>query len=163
MLSIRPIEKKIEAGTANDNELDFHIKLLQEVDKFDNFKTLDLIQKARIKWDIKGHENSKFFHGLVKQKWRSQMIHGIMKDGVWISDLWQIKDAFLNFFKVKFEAHDLNVDFPQITYYSTLSSLNHDSFELVISLDEVKNAIWDCVSVKALGPNGFSFAFVKKY
>nr|GEW73138.1 RNA-directed DNA polymerase, eukaryota, reverse transcriptase zinc-binding domain protein [Tanacetum cinerariifolium] len=31
------------------------------------------------------------------------------------------------------------------------------------SLDEVKNAVWDCGSSKALGPDRFSFAFVKKY
>ncbi|GKD20983.1 RNA-directed DNA polymerase, eukaryota, reverse transcriptase zinc-binding domain protein, partial [Tanacetum coccineum] len=30
-------------------------------------------------------------------------------------------------------------------------------------LDEVKNAVWDCGSFKAPGPDGFSFAFVKKY
>ncbi|GJX25915.1 putative RNA-directed DNA polymerase, eukaryota, reverse transcriptase zinc-binding domain protein [Tanacetum coccineum] len=32
-----------------------------------------------------------------------------------------------------------------------------------VSLVEVKNAVWDCGSSKAPGPNGFSFAFVKKY
>ncbi|GJV44754.1 RNA-directed DNA polymerase, eukaryota, reverse transcriptase zinc-binding domain protein [Tanacetum coccineum] len=29
--------------------------------------------------------------------------------------------------------------------------------------DEVKNVVWDCGSSKASGPDGFSFAFVKKY
>nr|GEV54583.1 transposon TX1 uncharacterized [Tanacetum cinerariifolium] len=63
----------------------------------------------------------------------------------------------------KFKNHDLNVDFPPFAIYSGLCSLNHDSFKTHVTLDEVKNAVWDCGSSKAPGPDGFSFAFVKKY
>nr|GFB92281.1 RNA-directed DNA polymerase, eukaryota [Tanacetum cinerariifolium] len=54
---------------------DSHIKLLQKVDIFDTFESLDLYQKAGVKWDIEGEENSKLFPGLIKQKKRTQMIH----------------------------------------------------------------------------------------
>ncbi|GJS30054.1 RNA-directed DNA polymerase, eukaryota, reverse transcriptase zinc-binding domain protein [Tanacetum coccineum] len=96
------IEEKIEAGSANDDDRDSCIKLLQEVDILDTFEFFDLFQKARVKWDIEG--DSKFFHGLIKQKRRAQMIHGIMKEGIWISDPYQIKEEFLNFFKDKNDA-----------------------------------------------------------
>ncbi|GJX53578.1 RNA-directed DNA polymerase, eukaryota, reverse transcriptase zinc-binding domain protein [Tanacetum coccineum] len=99
---IKSIEEKIEAGSANDDDRDSRIKLLQEVDILDTFESFDLFQKARVKWDIEGDKNSKFFHGRIKQKRRAQMIHGIMKEG-------------------------------------------------------------DCGSSKAPSPDGFSFAFVKKY
>ncbi|GKA95252.1 hypothetical protein Tco_0817290 [Tanacetum coccineum] len=32
-----------------------------------------------------------------------------------------------------------------------------------VTLEEIKEAVWDCGSSKALGPDGYSFAFVKKY
>ncbi|GJU43716.1 RNA-directed DNA polymerase, eukaryota, reverse transcriptase zinc-binding domain protein [Tanacetum coccineum] len=47
---IKSIEEKIEAGSANDDDRDSCIKLLQEVDKLDTFESFDLFQKARIKW-----------------------------------------------------------------------------------------------------------------
>ncbi|GKE82092.1 RNA-directed DNA polymerase, eukaryota, reverse transcriptase zinc-binding domain protein, partial [Tanacetum coccineum] len=138
---IKSIEEKIKAGSANDDDRDSRIKLLQEVDILDTFESFDLFQKARIKWDIEGDENSKFFHGLIKKKRRAQMIYGIMKEGVWISDPSQIKEEFLNFFKEKFKDHDSNVDFPPFANSSGLCALDRDSLETPVSLDEVKNTV----------------------
>ncbi|GJS70092.1 RNA-directed DNA polymerase, eukaryota, reverse transcriptase zinc-binding domain protein [Tanacetum coccineum] len=114
---IKSIEEKIEASSANDDDLDSRIKLLQEVDILDTFESFDLFQKARVKWDI----------------------------------------------EEKFKNHDSNVDFPLFCNSSGLCALDHDSLETPVSLDEVKNAVWDCGSSKAPSPDGFFFAFVKKY
>lgn len=35
--------------------------------------------------------------------------------------------------------------------------------EAPISIDEVKNAIWACSGDRALGPDGFTFKFLKTY
>ncbi|GJU03120.1 hypothetical protein Tco_1113458 [Tanacetum coccineum] len=42
-------------------------------------------------------------------------------------------------------------------------ALHSEYLENHVSLDEIKSAIWDCGSNKAPGPDGFTFAFVKKY
>ncbi|GJS83032.1 hypothetical protein Tco_0749573 [Tanacetum coccineum] len=160
---IESVEEKIKAGSANDDDRDSRIKLLQEVDKLDTFESFDLFQKVRVKWDIEGNENSKNFHGLIKQKSRAQMIHCIMKEGDLILDPSQIKKEFLNFFKEKFKHHDSNVDFPLFANSFGLCCLESHILETSVSLDEVKNTVWDCGSSKAPGPDGFSIAFVKKY
>ncbi|GJS56778.1 RNA-directed DNA polymerase, eukaryota, reverse transcriptase zinc-binding domain protein [Tanacetum coccineum] len=129
------VEEKIEASFVDDDDRESRIKLLQEVDRLDTFESFDLFQKARVKWDIEGDDNSKNFHRMIKQKRRAQMIHD----------------------------HDSNVDFPPFANSSGLCALNRDSFETPISFDEVKNAVWDYGSSKVPGPDGFSFAFVKKY
>nr|GEV50285.1 RNA-directed DNA polymerase, eukaryota [Tanacetum cinerariifolium] len=164
MQLIKSINEKIDSESfTNDEDHDSRIKLLQEVEKFDTFESFDLFQKRRVKWDIEGDENSKFFHRLLKQKRRTQMIHGIMKECVWITNPSQIKEEFLNFFKEKFKDHDLNVDFPPFANTSGLCAIGRDSLETPVSLNEVKNAIWDWGSSKAPGLDRFSFAFVKKY
>ncbi|GKG08780.1 hypothetical protein Tco_0334612, partial [Tanacetum coccineum] len=40
---------------------------------------------------------------------------------------------------------------------------NRETLERQVTLEEIKEAIWDCGSSKAPGPDGYSFAFVKKY
>ena len=163
MLGVSTIDKKIEDGTATCHDRDTRIRLIQEFDKLDNFDSIDLIQKARVKWDIEGVENSKFFHGLINQKRRSQSITGIMHEGVWITDPVLIKDAFLNFYKDKFQAHDSQVVFPPLSHFTGLGPLDRQALEIQVSLEEIKTAIWDCGSNKVPGPDGFSFAFIKKY
>nr|GEY57491.1 RNA-directed DNA polymerase, eukaryota, reverse transcriptase zinc-binding domain protein [Tanacetum cinerariifolium] len=140
LLSSFSILEKIDAGSANDDDRDSHIKFLQEVDILDTFESFDLFLKACIKWDIEGDENSKFFHALIKQKRRAQMIHGIIKESVRIFDPCQIMEEFLNFFKEKFKNHDSNVDFPPFAHSSGLCALDCDSLETLVSLDEVNNA-----------------------
>ncbi|GJY07937.1 RNA-directed DNA polymerase, eukaryota, reverse transcriptase zinc-binding domain protein [Tanacetum coccineum] len=148
-------QKRIDDGIATPSDRDTHMLLLQEIDKLDNFEALDLIQKAHIKWDIEGDENSKFFHGLINQKRRYQ---SIMHDGVWITDPIHIKELFLNFFKDKFQVHDSQVVFPPLVHSTHLCPLDSEYLENHVSLDEIKSAIWGCGSNKAPNPDGFTFA-----
>ncbi|GJY20644.1 RNA-directed DNA polymerase, eukaryota, reverse transcriptase zinc-binding domain protein [Tanacetum coccineum] len=97
------IEKKINEGSASPSNTENRLNLLHELKIIDKFASMDLIQKARVKWDIEGDENTKFFHGM-----------------------------------------------------------DHDYLERLVTHEEIKEAVWDCDSSKAPGPDGFSFAFVKK-
>nr|GFA13096.1 hypothetical protein [Tanacetum cinerariifolium] len=107
---IHDIEKKIDDGSASISDHEKRIKLLQDIDKLENLEALDLIQKSRIKWDIEGEENSKFFHRIINSKRRTQAIADFL------------------------ESH--------------------------ISLDEVKNVIWECSSNKAPGLDGANSSFL---
>ncbi|GJZ60787.1 RNA-directed DNA polymerase, eukaryota, reverse transcriptase zinc-binding domain protein, partial [Tanacetum coccineum] len=80
------IEKKIDEGSASPSDTENRLNLLHELENIDKFASMDLIQKARVKWDIERDENTKFFHGLINQKRRNQMINGIMVEGNWITD-----------------------------------------------------------------------------
>ncbi|GKD06940.1 putative RNA-directed DNA polymerase, eukaryota, reverse transcriptase zinc-binding domain protein, partial [Tanacetum coccineum] len=121
---IKDIEKKIDDGSASTSDREKRITLLQDIDRLENLEALDLIQKAHIKWDIEGDENSKFFHGMINRKRRSQAITGILHDGVWISEPPLIKEVFLNYYKDKFQAHDSHVVFSPMNHSSTLSPID---------------------------------------
>ncbi|GJS65746.1 RNA-directed DNA polymerase, eukaryota, reverse transcriptase zinc-binding domain protein [Tanacetum coccineum] len=41
--------------------------------------------------------------------------------------------------------------------------MDRDYLKRLVTHEEIKEAVWDCGSSKALGPDRFSFAFVKKY
>ncbi|GJW71004.1 hypothetical protein Tco_0127921 [Tanacetum coccineum] len=74
------IEKGLHKGQFRYSPFDndHRLILLQKIEVIDKFTLMDLIQKAHAQWDIEGDENSKFFHGLINQKRRNQMINGIM-------------------------------------------------------------------------------------
>ncbi|GJR70159.1 RNA-directed DNA polymerase, eukaryota, reverse transcriptase zinc-binding domain protein [Tanacetum coccineum] len=130
---INSIEKRIDEGSAMPSDNDHRLILLQEIEKIDKFASMDIIQKAHVKWDIEGDENSKFFHGLINQKRRNQMINGIM------------------------------VMFSNLPHSHSLNCMDRETLERQVTLEEIKEAVWDCGSSKAPGPDGYSFAFVKKY
>ncbi|GJU05212.1 RNA-directed DNA polymerase, eukaryota, reverse transcriptase zinc-binding domain protein [Tanacetum coccineum] len=91
------------------------------------------------------------------------MINCITVEGNWITDHSLIKDAFFQFYKVKSQAQDSQISFPNLPYSQTLNSMDRDYLERLATHEEIKEAVWDCGSSKAPGPDRFSFAFVKKY
>nr|GEX11475.1 RNA-directed DNA polymerase, eukaryota [Tanacetum cinerariifolium] len=160
---ITSIEKKIDEGSASPSDSENRLNLLHELKNIDKLASMDLIQKAQVKWDIEGDENSKFFYGLINQNRQNQMINGIMVEGTWITDPSLIKDTFFQFYKDNFQAQDSQVLFPNLPHSGTLNSTDRDYLERLVSLEKIKEAVWDCRSSKAPGPDGFSFAFMKKY
>ena len=90
-------------------------------------------------------------------------MHEIMVNGRWINDVNGIKQETWNFFKDKFhETHShrpalLNLNIKQI------SETDKIFLESSFDLDEVKEAIWNCGSEKAPGPDGFNFTFIKHF
>ncbi|GJR36520.1 RNA-directed DNA polymerase, eukaryota [Tanacetum coccineum] len=136
---------------------------LQNLRSIELKENLDLSQKAKIKWGIEADENSKFFHAIVNQKRRYLSIHGIKYEGHWLTDPLRIKDALFTFYETKFQRVDVAKIISRSPFYK---SLNDDQNSFLVSLiteSEIKDAIWDCGSEKSLGPDGFTFAFYKKF
>ncbi|GJZ29665.1 RNA-directed DNA polymerase, eukaryota, reverse transcriptase zinc-binding domain protein [Tanacetum coccineum] len=156
-------DEKIDAGMASEEEKILRVNNWYELDNLEKLESKDLFQKARVKWDVEGDENSKFFHGIINSKRNTKRIHGIMHEGVWISEPNAIKSAFLIFFKEKFSCHDSLVSFPPMTAAKRLTDSKVTYLDSMVSLEEIKNAVWDCGSQKAPGSDGFSFMFIKKY
>ncbi|GJV06939.1 hypothetical protein Tco_1344595 [Tanacetum coccineum] len=124
---------------------------------------MNTVRKARITWDVEGDENSKFFHGILKQKRQQQMVKGIMIDGEWITKHHQVKMAFFKFNKDKFEDHDSEMNLGSVMPQVMLDVNDSNELEALVTVDEIKASVWDSGSQKAQGPEGFSFLFLKLY
>lgn len=115
---LKEIEIKIDARRASEEDRTTRIDLLHEYNELEKYSEMDVLQKSHIKWDVEGDENTKYFHGLLKQKRRHQSIQGITVDGNWITEPHQVKTAFLNFFKANFQEMETPISFnPPVAYF----------------------------------------------
>ena len=124
---------------------------------------LDLKQKSRVRWAVDGDENSCFFHGLLNHNRRNNFIHGISKNGLWITNPLDIQTAARDFFKTKFSCLPFRCPSFICRNFKKLDQVQAAYLEVSFTLGELKKAVWDMGSDKAPGPYGFSFAFFKKY
>nr|GEZ52619.1 RNA-directed DNA polymerase, eukaryota [Tanacetum cinerariifolium] len=77
------IEKKIDEGSTSPSDSKNRLNLLHELEIIDKFASMDLIQKARVKWDIEGDENTKFFHCMDRDYLEKLVTHEEIKEAVW--------------------------------------------------------------------------------
>ena len=130
---------------------------------FEHKESMDLAQKAKVKWAIEGDENSKYFHGIINKKRRNNAIREILIDGEWVDDPTQVKQEFFNHFASRFDAPDWDRPITDSEFPSTLTNDQSATLEEEITQEEVKKAVWDCGSKKSPRPNGFTFDFFKKF
>ncbi|GKC75968.1 hypothetical protein Tco_1126742 [Tanacetum coccineum] len=76
------IDEKIDSGIALKEEKQDRLSLIKECDDIQKLVEMDTAQKARVKWDIEGDENLKFFHGFEAKK-TSTYVKGIMANRHW--------------------------------------------------------------------------------
>ncbi|GJV46621.1 RNA-directed DNA polymerase, eukaryota, reverse transcriptase zinc-binding domain protein [Tanacetum coccineum] len=132
------------------------VRSLQELEKF---QSLEVAQKAKIKWAIEGDENSKYYHGILNKKRSRLAIRGILVDGNWIDSPGLVKSEFLSHFKNRFDQPQetrlhLDMNFP-----NNLNSDQQADLECEVTKKEIKRAVWDRGIDKPPGPDGWKFFF----
>ncbi|XP_071727949.1 uncharacterized protein [Rutidosis leptorrhynchoides] len=133
----------IDAGNANADVIDRRNCLFTERDELLKFKDLDSLQKSRLKWDVEGDENSKFFHCSIKHKRGVQKIQGLMIDGVWEVEPGIIKKKFCDFFKDNFDDHSSGATFIHVDPNYKLSVEEANFLEREVDDAKIKDAVWD--------------------
>ncbi|KAJ0788215.1 putative RNA-directed DNA polymerase [Helianthus annuus] len=134
--------------------------LLKEIEER---KTKDLRQRSRVRWAKDGDENSKYFHSMVNCRKASNKIHGLRINGSWCSKPSLVKKSIFQFFRDKFK-EDLGCR-PEVVCdnIKRLSSAEASLLVEGFSKEEIKNAVSECGSDRAPGPDGFNFKFIKHF
>ncbi|GJW82711.1 RNA-directed DNA polymerase, eukaryota [Tanacetum coccineum] len=132
--SLIEIDLSLDQGVGLPDDLLNRAKIVRDLQAINKKDSINLAQKAKVKWAIEGDENTKFFHGVVNKKRRYIAIKGILNDV-------PLEDRFPRRLNIKL-SRDLERD---------------------VNSDEIKNVVWDCSSYKSPGPDGFTFDFFKKY
>ncbi|GJR11951.1 RNA-directed DNA polymerase, eukaryota [Tanacetum coccineum] len=136
------------------------VRILQELEKTE---TVEIAQKAKIKWAIQSDENSKYYHGVINKKRSNLAIRGVLVDGNWVESPPLVKNEFYDHFKQQFEQPSMSGIQLDIEFPNRITSDQSYDLESEVSKEEIKRAVWDCGIDKAPGPDGFTFGFYRRY
>ncbi|GJY14148.1 RNA-directed DNA polymerase, eukaryota [Tanacetum coccineum] len=160
---LEALDADIDKGNGTADMVTKRSEVVNSLQEIDKLQTMEIAQKAKIKWCIEGDENSSFFHGMLNKR-RSQLsIRGIMVDGVWIEDPLKVKREFYQHFSNRFakpvdqRAH-INMEYP-----NTITLEQQIDLECDVTKEELKKAVWDCGIDKSPGPDGFTFGFYRRF
>ncbi|GJX72550.1 hypothetical protein Tco_0309721 [Tanacetum coccineum] len=157
------IDKDLDQGRVSDSVLFRRQELNCQLNDIKTMEASDSMQKYKVKWAIKGDENSKFFHGIINKKRSHLAVRGIFDEGSWITDPSLVKKAFLDHFESRFQKPSTSGFKINFTFPNRLSCDQAVDLERVVSRDEIRSAVWDCGENKSLGPDGFTFEFFRKF
>nr|GEU33492.1 RNA-directed DNA polymerase, eukaryota [Tanacetum cinerariifolium] len=104
------IDLLLDKGEGNSDVLNKRMyvsKLLQDLDKLES---MEVAQKAKIKWAIERDENSKYYHGILNKKRSQVAIRGILVDGIWIDSPCLVKKNNVTREEIKRVVWDCGVD-----------------------------------------------------
>ncbi|GJX44795.1 RNA-directed DNA polymerase, eukaryota, reverse transcriptase zinc-binding domain protein [Tanacetum coccineum] len=162
---LQDIDMKLESGNANPNLCQKRLDIISNFRDIEKSKSIDASQKAKIKWGIKGDENSKYLHGIINRKRRHLSINGIMKDGSWITNPNSIKEVFATFFERKFKPFNGYKVCNRSHYYKSISEAQSAYLESEFSENEdlLKSDILAYIRhfhATSLIPNGCNSSFI---
>jgi hypothetical protein len=119
-------------------------------------------QKSRMNCLKEGDANSKNFHGFMSNRRRHNAINLVSVDGVRVEGVHNIRAAVFNHFSNHFKADGsirpgvAGLPFRELSYGEA------GNLAKPFSLEEVKQAVWECDSFKSPGPDDISFGFIKE-
>ncbi|XP_021975163.1 uncharacterized protein LOC110870283 [Helianthus annuus] len=147
----------------SEEELWIKEECVNNIRERERWALLDLKQKSRCKWALDGDENSMFFHRLCNNRKRKNGIPGLMIGGSWVSKPKLVKKEILGFFRNHFTEFVGNR--PGLVWHNTkrLSEVEATGISGCFTGKEIKNAVFECGSDKAPGPDGFNFKFLKHF
>ncbi|GKD23471.1 hypothetical protein Tco_1225174 [Tanacetum coccineum] len=104
--AIIDIDSRLDKGTPSIDDMSNRVKYFHDLQVLEKNDSVDLAQKAKIKWAIEGDENTKLYHGIVKKKTRHLAIKGVLVDSDWLDSPSRVKAEFYSHFAKRFSTPD---------------------------------------------------------
>nr|GEZ01283.1 putative RNA-directed DNA polymerase, eukaryota, reverse transcriptase zinc-binding domain protein [Tanacetum cinerariifolium] len=171
-IALEDVDSCIDKGNGTEEDVKRRVEILNKIQDIDKLKSLEMAQKAKVKWAVEGDENYSFFHGVLNKKRNLLNIQGVMANGVWVDNPNKVKSEFCEHFSKRFckpgsRSATLQMRFPKcITLYQ------QRDMECEVTNDEIKKAVWDCglraqmvlrlVSIEGSGCNSSFIALIPK-
>ncbi|GJX20869.1 putative RNA-directed DNA polymerase [Tanacetum coccineum] len=156
-------DKKAEEGDINEHDILKRDEWIMDLLQIDRLRNEDMKQKCRFRWAVEGDENSRFFHSSLRNRYTKYSLKGIHINGTWVESPRDIKQADMDHYAARFKESYGNRPLLESNLFRKLSTMDASFLKSDFTIEEVKEAVWDCPGSKAPGPDGFNFNFIKTY
>lgn len=160
---VRDLDEVIDARDLTEAELWVFEEAKNRIKELGLLKKRDLKQRARVRWAKEGDENTSFFHACVNMRRVSNNIPGLNVEGKWVFKPSEVKREACSFFRKRFVEDMVVRPDLECSGLKRLSESEAESMIVPFSEAEIKQAVFDCDSDKAPGPDGFNFRFIKRF
>ncbi|GJX71932.1 RNA-directed DNA polymerase, eukaryota, reverse transcriptase zinc-binding domain protein [Tanacetum coccineum] len=117
----------IDSGQGNEEVISTRMGIIHQIQKCDSLDSMEMAQKAKIKWAVEGDENSGFFHGIINKRRSIQSIRGVMVEGTWIDNPVNVKKEFFDHFANRFsKPGTVRIQLPLLLDFNQSSFLNNN-------------------------------------
>ncbi|GKV51184.1 hypothetical protein SLEP1_g57855 [Rubroshorea leprosula] len=140
---IKKLDDKAENGVLSASEIEQRQTCFQQFWEWSSRKDSLLFQKSRQKWQQEGDANSKFFHGCIAKRRKSNGIDGIMKNNVWIGEASEVKKFIKEYYELKFHDDEWNRPNIEFNEWKQLSSMENNWLTAQFTEEEIKEAVWN--------------------
>ncbi|GKA29259.1 RNA-directed DNA polymerase, eukaryota [Tanacetum coccineum] len=137
------------------------MEVLAALRNIDHIHSMDLAQKAKIKWSIEGDENSNFFHGILNKKRNQMNIRGITIDAFEGAPT-DVKHRFLSHFQDRFVNLErrANID---VRFRKLFLKIKFRNLEREVLNRRLKTAVGAVAQGTNPGPDEFAFGFYRHF
>jgi len=145
--------------------------ILEEIEKLhslsSDFLSLSRIntnmqwQKSRLLWLKEGDANTKFYHNIMSSRRRANSIFSLSVNSAIVEGAEGIQGLVFNHFSSHFQFVAAERPCIENLNFNKLNVGQCGELTKPFSVDEVKQAVWDCDSFKSPGPDGVNMGFVK--
>lgn len=97
--TVEALEKEMQLMDCSEGNFQKKAEIFERLQHVYHMKTLQLKQKSRIRWDLKGDSNSRFFHKAIQQRIRRNQINKLRWRNKFLTTPTDVKKGLLNEFK----------------------------------------------------------------
>lgn len=121
-----------------------------------------LVQKAKLNWIKDGDVNIRVFPWAINMRRLRNGILGLDVRGEWMEEPRWVKEKVGAFFRDLFSTRgQLRIEMSHSLADKRLGEGDMEELVREFTEDEIKDAVWECVGAKSLGPDRFNLEFFK--
>lgn len=140
-------------------------RAFKEYNQLLDAETSLLRQKSKAEWLEQGDLNTKYFHARVKERLSRTRITSIQDSaGIIVTDANAISQVFLDYYKQLLDTKEqglCSIDRAVFDRGPVVSEQQGIELCRPVSVEEVKEAVWDIPNSKSPGPDGFTAEFYR--
>ncbi|MCH91714.1 RNA-directed DNA polymerase (Reverse transcriptase), partial [Trifolium medium] len=160
---IKEFDLKVEDGPFSLGDVLARSKGLSDLWGLLRVKELQLIQRSRSQWLKEGDANTGYFHASVKERCRKNSILALRVGDRWVESVSEVRAEIVDYFTTHFSKSVNNRPTLDGIVFQGVDPVDVLGLTVPFSATEIEEVVLRSDGDKSPDPDGFNFAFFKRF